>query len=1097
MFAIGSDGSAGVVLEGAIAPGADRIARPALARRLATALDGGALLLVAPAGFGKTTALEEALHLRGGATAWVRCSEADRDPGLLLGHVVDALRSAAPGAADALADGLVGGTEQIDVALAVGALRGELGRLLVDPLTIVFDDAEQLGGTGRAVELVGGLLGADVAPLRVALATRRPLRLRVARLRAAGRLVELGASDLAFSVEECAQLIGELREPSEKEVEALWAATEGWPLGVSLGARSERTPAGLAASSDALSRYLDEELLGSLAPKLHDGLTDSSVAREIDPKLAAALRLPDGFIEEVRRRGVPLRVLPGAGEQVAYHPLVREILLERFERERPEARRREVHACVAESLEAAGQGPEAVEHWLAAGDPGRAARAVAVHGQALASTAPGTVGDWLERLPAEARAAPELRLLEGRLAAGAGRLEEAVAPLRAALAGFEARGESQAAWMARVALADTCAIQEDFEAVIPLADGFEASDSPVAPMVAMAAGAALAGVGRYREATDMFARVVAHPAGAPLAPLVTGFHGFWVDLMCGRLDAALAGARETVAMLERADLVNRLPYVVGFVAVIQDERGEHDAALSTMARAVRISEANGVGGYVGEVARRFRAGLGARAGRVDEAEAELAAAGELRRGWFAGDAEVTRATIAVRRDAQAAACEAVGQALDLGAMSPWRARWRNTALLAPVLVEAGRPTWARELVEDALAARPPLASCARLLALRGWLRSLEGDETGALEDALHAWEEAGDAPEHLVRRERPRLEPLLWKALERGQLAPATVIAALEAAEPGGGAVLPFTRHPVPDVRHAAVLAAATSGHPEAPARVGELERDPNPEVAAVARAAMARIGAEPPRLAFTLLGGFSLRRGGFVVDGDIWGRRAAQRLVRFLLVHRGAAVPEDALFEAFWPDRAPPAARRSLQVELSSARAVLDPAGAERSVLVVADRTYRLELRARDVVDADDFERAASTALGAGGAERISLLQAAARRWGGEPLPEERFEGWATLWRERLIDLHSRVLGSLADACSAAGDQAGAVDAGRRQVELDPLDEAAQRRLILAYARSGRRGHALRQYLACRRALVDELGIEPAEETNALQRRVLAGEPM
>jgi DNA-binding SARP family transcriptional activator len=48
-----------------------------------------------------------------------------------------------------------------------------------------------------------------------------------------------------------------------------------------------------------------------------------------------------------------------------------------------------------------------------------------------------------------------------------------------------------------------------------------------------------------------------------------------------------------------------------------------------------------------------------------------------------------------------------------------------------------------------------------------------------------------------------------------------------------------------------------------------------------------------------------------------------------------------------------------------------------------------------------------------------------------------------------------------------------------------------------VAFSRAGRRGHALRQVLACRRALVTELGVEPSEETAALQRRVLAGEPI
>jgi DNA-binding SARP family transcriptional activator len=253
----------------------------------------------------------------------------------------------------------------------------------------------------------------------------------------------------------------------------------------------------------------------------------------------------------------------------------------------------------------------------------------------------------------------------------------------------------------------------------------------------------------------------------------------------------------------------------------------------------------------------------------------------------------------------------------------------------------------------------------------------------------------------------------------------------------------------------------------------------------------------EPPALVFTLLGGFGLRRGSFVVDDEAWERRVAQRLVRLLLVRRDAPVPEDLLFEAFWPDRNADAARRGLQVAVSSARAVLDPPGAERTTIEVSERSYRLRLRPTDSVDADEFERAANVALAATGPERITLLELAGGRWGGEPLPEDRYEDWAIAWRERLLDLYGQVLGALADGHAAAGDHARAIEASRRAAEVDPLDEGAHRRLMLSYARSGRRGHALRQFLACRRALVDGLGVEPAEETVALQRRILAGEPV
>jgi DNA-binding SARP family transcriptional activator len=47
----------------------------------------------------------------------------------------------------------------------------------------------------------------------------------------------------------------------------------------------------------------------------------------------------------------------------------------------------------------------------------------------------------------------------------------------------------------------------------------------------------------------------------------------------------------------------------------------------------------------------------------------------------------------------------------------------------------------------------------------------------------------------------------------------------------------------------------------------------------------------------------------------------------------------------------------------------------------------------------------------------------------------------------------------------------------------------------MLAYARAGRRAHALRQFLGCRKQLVEGLGLEPSDATTALQRRILVGE--
>jgi DNA-binding SARP family transcriptional activator len=165
--------------------------------------------------------------------------------------------------------------------------------------------------------------------------------------------------------------------------------------------------------------------------------------------------------------------------------------------------------------------------------------------------------------------------------------------------------------------------------------------------------------------------------------------------------------------------------------------------------------------------------------------------------------------------------------------------------------------------------------------------------------------------------------------------------------------------------------------------------------------------------------------------------------------------------------------------------------------VIDVRERTYRLRLREHDSVDAADFEHAAAAALAAAGADRHAALERAAALWTGEPLPEDRYATWSLPWRARITETYAQVLGALVDSSQAAGRHHDAIRAGQALLAVDPLDEAAHRRLMIAYARTGRTSHALRQYLACRHALVTELGVEPSAQTSAIQARILAGEPV
>jgi ATP/maltotriose-dependent transcriptional regulator MalT len=109
------------------------------------------VVVVADAGFGKTSALEQALTGGELDAAWVRCGDAAEDAGRLVGLVVDAVRAAVPGAADLLAERLATTREPVDPQRAVAALGRELAPLLVDPLVGVLDDAESLDGSPPCV----------------------------------------------------------------------------------------------------------------------------------------------------------------------------------------------------------------------------------------------------------------------------------------------------------------------------------------------------------------------------------------------------------------------------------------------------------------------------------------------------------------------------------------------------------------------------------------------------------------------------------------------------------------------------------------------------------------------------------------------------------------------------------------------------------------------------------------------------------------------------------------------------------------------------------------------------------------------------------
>lgn len=1088
------------------------ILRARLAARIGDALETGSLIITAGAGYGKTTALEQGLGDR--VAVWLSCSEAERAPGTFLMRIVEGVASAAPGASDAVAERLASGTRRMDVMATTHELLVDLPRLLVEPLVLVIDDAEQLDGADVSRDLISELLRAEVPLLRIAVASRRPLDLRVAKRRAAGQLIELGAADLAFNGEECGAVLSARtgRDPTSEQVSTVMEATEGWPLGIALAASvmgrdAAGDPGTLASltSTPDLHSYLSEELFASLDPELRDAAIDSSVPRVITPETARALNLPGDYRGRIERAGLLVRSIDD-GEAFAYHPLLREFLLERLRELNDDQRRTRLHGTVAPAVAAGGDAIGAIEHWIEAERWEEAVVAIERQGPILLRTSPELLTRWLARLPEDVQGLPTIRMLEGQLEWSAGQHERAVEPLTEAVEGFLEAADPDREWLSRFFLAEALFSAGPFEGILELAEGWDSPDAPRdnmgVPGVAWYAVLALTALGRRDEADALAERLRDDRRASAQFRYLADLASLMDDLPAGGAQDGLVDLAATIRELVLNDPQGRLAVSMSVSGLVNLDLGDADTALEWFERSQREAARMGLE-FIARDSHLQRAALLAQRGQLPEAQRELELAGSRQgTGWRGVSRPKAEAFVAsARGDGREAVAAAEGA---LARVRPGLVCFRVWAALdmAIVLAENGSAHRAADAISEAMEAlddRFPgeLGSYhrARLLATRAWLEYQADRRELAYESLRRSWVEAGERAHQVARAHWAQLGPVLSAALEGGEIDADQVLPALIAVGSGSEVLVEFTDHSHPAVRRAALAAALAADHPDVLADLPRLVEDPDAEVAAAADAARQRVLRVPPPLRFGLLGRFRVTRSGRELPETVWARPIDSRLVRLMAVHADQPVPEDMVFEALWPGLSTSSARRSLQVAVSRARKVLDLPGAEQSVIESGDRSYRLALRGRDTIDTEEFLASAKVALAERGEARGDLLANARSLWRGEPLAEDRYEDWATPYRERLTDHYIAVLTALIELHQAAAEHARSADIGRELVDLDPLNEEGHRALMTAYSRTGRRGHALRQYLECRRALVESLGVEPADETARLQARILAGQ--
>lgn len=369
----GADPGVDIVVNGAPPPRPDAIGRDRLLDRLAGARTACALV-VAPAGYGKTTLLAQWAERDPRRVAWVAIDERDNDAGLLAREI----------AAAVAADEPLG----VDVSAPLNVPVPDVARVVIprlcraieeadEPIAVVLDDVHRLTDPDA---LAGVAALAELLPegSKLVLASRTEPDIGIGRLRAEGRLDDVRSGDMAMTRGEATKAFEAAgRDFGDGLVGRLVDLTEGWPAALQLAGMTlagSDDPDELVAQLDGDERfiadYLRGEVIGGLDPGDREFLTRVSILDRLDGETCDAVLDRTGSGEMLRRLSRSnLLLSPLDSRDVAFgmHALLRGML--RAELRRVDAGAEGgLHRRASNWFERQGNHDEAVEHAIATGD---------------------------------------------------------------------------------------------------------------------------------------------------------------------------------------------------------------------------------------------------------------------------------------------------------------------------------------------------------------------------------------------------------------------------------------------------------------------------------------------------------------------------------------------------------------------------------------------------------------------------------------------------------------------------------------------------------------------------------------------------------
>ena len=1066
----------------------DLLSRFRLLTLLEDLLDFRLVILIAPAGYGKTFLLVDFAHHIQLPVCWYALDGLDRDAYRFCNHFIAAIQQRFPAfghASFAALESMVFGQGTSDQL--VTTVVNELYEHVQEHFVLVLDDFYLVDENPEINVFISQFIQQVDENCHLIIASRRLLSLPdMALMVARGYVGGIDFEDLAFEAEELQKLSLQNygQEISPSEAKSLIESTDGWIIGLLLSTQSKlRNISGrmklMRASRIDLYDYLAEQVLNQQPSEIQKFLLRTSLLEEFDATLCTTVFDPywppttgswQDLIDEVLRRNLFVLPLGDDDAWLRYNHVFQEFLHRRVARERPDEEK-----LILERLAYLYQERKEWEkaHYILKrlGNPQTVIELIERAGVSLLDAGRfSLLATWLNELPAESiRTYPILLLLQGSVKARQGEvkaglllLDEAVAtPWSLITQKYLAYALIRRAIVHRL-LGNYQLSLNDVESAFTLIDQGDAQMDELLSVVAMAQhskGITFSHMGRPEEGVQWLEKaLVTYQALNYTQNLALTYIDLATIYMnTGRYRQALPLFQDILQVWKNLNNIAEQANVLNNLGYLHHLLGKYEEALTLLEDAYELAKRSGYTRIIGYALTS-----------MGDLCTDLGIGG-------AAQALYTEARVVAQRINEHFLL--VYLELALAKMATQQQDWSHAFATLDV---AGRLVVDKKSGYEWGLYQLTVGYC-------NLLQNKAQDAIDALSDAVCRFGRGGqpieEASAHflLVASYTMAGQPLqakqhLCSALDRAFTLESRypLLVTLRALQP----YLQEKKTQALDER-VKILVGEIADMEELIPQVNRRLRQSAPSL-------LSSFLNETPQFSIRALGRAEVLVGGVLLSNSDWQTLISRDLFLSLLAHpKGLTKEEIGLL--FWPDAAPSELKTRFKNAIYRLRSAI-----KEEVVLFENDIYSFNRTVDYEYDVDAFllhvakgDQARTTD------ERIAAYQAAMSLYRGPYLPEVEAT-WAWAERERLSRLFVESALTLAQLLVEQKEFTAALESTQRVLEIDPCHEDAHRLAMRTYAALGNRAAIARQYAQCEQALLTEIDAPPSPQTATLYQTLM-----